>query len=436
MDWLLDIGVILGLAVLNGFFSAAELGVLSVRKSRLEELAAGGSGSAAAALALRADPERFLATVQVGITVIGATAGAFGGSVLAEPLEGVLRSLGAGPWAGRLALVGVVALVSFLSIVLGELVPKSLALRSSETLALLVARPLRLLSRVASPVVWVLTAASNLVLRPFRDSTTFIEGRLSPDELRQLVEQAAHAGTLDVDAGEIAARAIDFSTLGLRAVMIPRPRMATLRVDSNVEAARALLRARPHARYPVLGAREDEVAGYVVARDVYLQLVEGRFDLQAVLRPCTFLPESMLAVDALRALQQARAGIGVVVDESGAVAGLVSVEDLAEELVGDIFAEHETPVRLVETEAPGVHLLDGSAPVHEVNRQLGLDLPQPPGVATLAGVILHETGAIPLTGDRVELPGGVEAEIVEATAQRIRRIRLRVLVSPSDVPEE
>ncbi|MFO0695874.1 MAG: CNNM domain-containing protein, partial [Polyangiales bacterium] len=183
MDFAFELSVILGLTLLNGFFSAAEIAVLSVRKTRLAELADEGSSGAEAVLRLRHDPERFLATVQIGITVVGATAGAFGGATLEAPLTEALVAFGFGRWAQNLALALVVALISYLSIVLGELVPKSLALRSSETISLFSARPLLALSFLARPLVWFLTISSNLVLRPFRDSTTFVEARLSPEEL-------------------------------------------------------------------------------------------------------------------------------------------------------------------------------------------------------------------------------------------------------------
>lgn len=435
MDTLIVVGTIVGLTLLNGFFSGAELALVTVRRTRLEERADEGSVSAAKALALRADPEGFLATCQIGITIVGATAGAFGGAELEEPVAAMLGAAGLGPWANRIALAVIVALVSYLSIVLGELVPKSLALRSSESLALFVARPMWLLSRIARPIVWFLRASSNLVLRPFRDSTTFVEGRLSAEELRQLVEEASEAGTLDEEAGEIAARAIDFSTIPLRAVMVPRTRVASLGVDDDRDRVHAQLRARPHSRYPVFGPRPEEVAGYVIARDLYEKMLSGDFEFRALVRAATFLPESMLAVDALRALQQARSGIGIVVDEDGVVTGIVAVEDLAEELIGEIFAEHEVPVLLVQHESPGVHVVDGSTALHELNRELGLDLPRPTGVATIAGLVLQVAGEIPETGAVVELEDGIVAEIVEASPQKIRRIRLRVPLRPSDAGE-
>ena len=267
-DILLQFAVLLGLTAINAFFSGAEIAILSVRKSRLRELADEGSTRAKSALALRQKPEQFLATVQVGITVVGASAGAFGGVVLEQPVAEALRSIGAGAWADRLALALVVAIVSALSIVLGELVPKSLALRSSDRFALLAAPVLLLLSRVAAPVIAVLTAASNIFLRPFHDRTNFVESRLSREELRQLVEEATDAGSMDAQAGEIAARAIDLGDLSVGAVMVPRGAIASLDVGASVGEVRAMLRDRPYSRYPLTDGATENVLGYVMAREL------------------------------------------------------------------------------------------------------------------------------------------------------------------------
>jgi putative hemolysin len=431
-DILSQFAILLGLTAINAFFSGAEIAILSVRKSRLRELADAGSKRARSALALRDKPEQFLATVQVGITVVGASAGAFGGVVLEQPVADALRSIGAGAWADRLALALVVALVSALSIVLGELVPKSLALRSSDRFALLSAPVLLLLSRVAAPVVTLLTAASNLFLRPFHDRTNFVESRLSREELRQLVEEAADAGSVDAQAGEIATRAIDLGDLSVGAVMVPRGAIASLDVGASAEEVRATLRDRPYSRYPLTDGASENVLGYVMAREMYTQLLEGRLDLRAALRQVPYFPEQTRAVEVLRTLQTSRTHIGVIVDELGSVAGLVSVEDLAEEVLGEIFAEHETPSGVVQPDGPNTFLVLGTAPVHEINRELGTDLPTGPGFSTLAGLILNQERAIPMAGARIVMPGGVEAEVIEATSQRIRRVRLRMPSGSAD----
>src|SRR6266508_1505932 len=208
---LFELAIIVALVLLNGVFAGAEIAIISLRATRLSQLVDEGRASARAVKRLRDEPERFLATVQVGITVVGATAAAFGGAALAQRLAPHLASVPlVARYAEALALALVVAIVSFLTLVLGELVPKSLALRASERYALLVARPLLALSELARPIVWFLTAVSNVVLRPFGDRTTFSEARLSVEEIEQLVDEAGKAGALDAPTAEITSRALAF----------------------------------------------------------------------------------------------------------------------------------------------------------------------------------------------------------------------------------
>jgi putative hemolysin len=430
MEFLGELAVLLGLTTINAFFSGAEIALLSVRKSRLRELADEGGTRAAAALALRARPEQFLATVQVGITVVGASAGAFGGVVMEQPVAAMLTRLGLGPWADRVALALVVALVSALSIVLGELVPKSLALRFSERFALAAAPVLLLLSRVARPVVWLLTAASNVFLRPFHDRTTFTESRLSAEELRQLVEEATEAGSVDARAGEMATRALDLGDLHVGAVMVPRGSVTTIAASASPEEVRAVLARTHFGRLPVLGEDDDDVLGYVLARDLYAQLLAGRLDVRGALRRIPFFPEQTRAVEVLKALQGARTHIGIVVDEHGSMGGLVSVEDLAEEILGEIVGESEMAPAVVQPEGPNAFVVAGTAPVHEINREIGTDLPLDPAWTTIAGLLLHRTGSLPATGARVPLDGGVTAEVLDATNRRIGRVRLVLPPTP------
>jgi len=416
--------VIVGLTLLNGVFSGAEIALLAVRKTRLQELAAEGHRSARIALMLREDPERFLATVQVGITVIGASAGAFGGAVLEEPMAALLRGLGLGPLADKLSFALVVALVSVLSVVVGELVPKSLALRNSEAVALRMSPPLYFLSRAARPVVWFLNAASNLLLRPFNDSTSFTEARLSPEELQQLVEEAAVAGTVNKDTGDIASRAIDLGVLRAFSVMLPRNQIAWLSIDADVATIKSTLSTQPHARYPVM-APSQQAAGYVLAHDLYAQLLDGKLDLPPLLRPIPTFPESAQALNVLRSLQGARCEIGLVVDETGLCSGLISIEALAEELLGEIAGERETVLERIVPLAEGTFEVLGDTPIHELNRELGFDLPIEPTASTLGGLILATRGSFPEQGATVALDG-LSAEILETIGHRIHRVKLRV----------
>jgi putative hemolysin len=406
-----------------------------VRKTRLSELIAEGSGSAEAVQALREDPERFLATVQIGITVVSATAAAFGGAAIAERLTPVLAGLGLPQkTAEQVSFALVVGLVSYLSLVLGELVPKSLALRFSEGYALVIARPLRGLAWLMRPLVWFLTASSNVLLRFFGDRTTFTESRLSPDELQQLVEEAAKAGSLDPQAGEIASRAFELGNIPLSAVMVPRNRIVALRRHSSPEEIKQVLLEHGHARMPVYEGTLDNVVGYVIAKDLLAVAWEGQLIvLEDVTRPAWFAFESMRAIDTLKELQRRRMQLGIVVDERGGVVGLVTVEDLVEELVGEISSEFETPEELIQRESPTTAVVQGTAALRDVNRALGLELEEGQGWSTVGGLCAAQAGTIPEQGMKLKLEDGTVLEVLESSPRRVRSVRIHL--PPKETPE-
>jgi putative hemolysin len=414
------------LILLNGVFAGAEIAVLSVRKTRLQELVDAGSRSAEWVAGLRQNPERFLATIQVGITVVSTTAAAFGGASVAERLAPVIAAVpGLEHSADQIALTAVVLGISYLSLVLGELVPKSLALRAAESYALVIARPLAGLGWVARPLVWLLTGSSNLVLRLFGDRTSFVESRLSSEELQQLVDEAATAGTVDPNAGEIAFRALHFSELDASMVMVPRADMvAVARTASMDELAQVALRTG-HSRVLVYGADPDDVVGFVNVRDTLARArVEPGYDLEKALLPVPFVPVTMVAPSLLRDLQRRRSNLAVVVDESGTLRGLVTIEDLVEELVGDIVSEGDRPHETVVRESDGVLVVDGAVPIHELNREYDLSLPEGESTSTVGGLVLEIAGRIPAPGDKVTAES-VEIEVVEATHRKIKRVRIR-----------
>ncbi|MBZ4401901.1 hemolysin family protein [Myxococcus sp. MISCRS1] len=424
------------LVLANGVFAGAELAIISIRRTRLKELMEQGSGSAKAVEALRANPERFLATVQIGITVIGATAAAFGGASIANRLAPVLMELGLPETtADEVALAAVVVFVSFLSLVLGELVPKSLALRASERYGMLIGRPLLGLSWVMRPVVWFLTASSNVVLRLFGDKTNFTESRLSAEELQALVEEAAKQGSLDPKAGEIASRAFEMGELTVGELMVTREQIVALRRHASADEIRQMLLERGHSRMPVFEGSLDNIVGYVIAKDLLAVAWEGNLIvLEDVLRPAFFLVETMRAMDALKELQRRRMQLAIIVDERGGVVGLVTVEDLVEEMVGDILSESETPEELVRRESPVAAVVQGSAAIRDINRELGLELAEDGDYSTVAGLsIALAGGAIPEPGTKLKTKDGLELEVVEASPRRVRTVRIFL---PPPQPEE
>lgn len=423
--------IIFALVLANGVFAGSEIAVISIRKTRLKQLVDAGSASALALQRLRDNPERFLASVQVGITVVGSTAAAFGGASLAGRLTPFIERIPPlRDSAAQISLAVVIAGVSYFSIVLGELVPKSLALRASERYAMLIARPMTLLSYIARPAVWFLTKSSNVILRPLGDSTNFSESRLSADELQLLVEEAAKTGALDAKSGEIASRALAFGELTAADVMIPRNKIDAIPSDATEARIRESLLEHGHSRMPVYEKTPDRIIGYVSARDVLAMVWERELVvLQDLLRPAYFVPETTLAVRVLRELQKRGLRMAIVVDEHGGVAGLIAMEDLVEELVGDLFEEDEAPEDVVQPGPDGATLLKASTPIRDANRVLGLNLPEDGDWTTVGGLVTAVAGGIPTAGARVTTPDGSTFEVVEATPRRVRQLRLLPTVS-------
>ncbi|MBS1150530.1 MAG: hypothetical protein H6Q89_2228 [Myxococcaceae bacterium] len=424
---LVEISIILMLVLLNGVLAGGEIAIVSMRRTRLKELVAGGSGAARAVTRLRDNPEQFLATVQVGITIIGATAGAFGGATFAQDLEPLVARIGPlAPYARQLSLVAVVSLVSYLSVVLGELIPKSVALRIPERYSLLVARPLLWLSIVGRPVVWFLTVSSNVVLKPFKDQTNFLEARLSPDELHQLVDEASKSGALDPQAGEIASRALDFADLTAVDVMVPRSEVVAIERGATPELLRQKLLEEGHTRLPVYEGELDNVVGYLSMKEVLaLGWERDLLIIEDVLRPAYFVPPTKRAIDLLKEMRERRVPFAIVVDERGGMAGIITIEDLLEELVGEIMSEHVRVVdELIQREPDGSARIFGMVPVREVNRTLGFELPEEAGWTTIAGLCLALAGRIPAVGELLKTANGYLLEILDASPRRIRAIRI------------
>ena len=423
----LELTFVFVLILANGVLAGAEIAVVATRRTRLEELLENGKRSARAVLVLKDDPERFLATVQIGITLVSATAAAFGGASLARELAPVFTSIPSlAPHADDFALALVIVGISYLSIVVGELVPKSLALRYAESYALLVGRPLVALSWLARPLVWAFTKSSNVLLKPFRDQTTFTETKYSVEELQQLVDEATKAGSVHPEAGEMASRALEFAELRAEDVMVPRQDVVMLpRQATAVEVQRILLE-HTHTRLPVFDGDVDNVVGYVNVKDILaVAWNPNLFILEDLLRPAYFAPDSLSALDLLKEMRQRRLPFAIIVDEQGGLAGIATMEDLLEELVGEIFSEHAAKVPpLFQKEPAGAWLVSGLATIREVNRQLDLHLPEG-DYTTLAGLCLSLAGRIPAVGDVLTVNDQVTLEIVDASPRRVRTVRIR-----------
>jgi putative hemolysin len=424
---LTELIIILALVLANGVFAGAEIAIVALRRTRIQELAAEGRGSARAILALRNEPERFLATVQIGITVVGAAAAVFGGASLATRIEPMLSRVDViGEHAEGVALALVIAFISFLSIVVGELVPKSLALRGAERYALLIGKPLLALSWLFKPLVWLLTFSANLVLKLFGDSTTFSETRHSAEEIQQLVEEATKTGSIHPEAGQIASRALELPELTVADMMVPRQDVVMTSRHAPPEELRRILVEHAHSRMPVYEEQIDNVVGYVSVKDILtLTLKQKPIVVDDIMRPPYFVPESRKALELLQDMRVRYTPFAIVVDDWGGTSGIVTMEDLVEELIGEVFSEHVEPTpQLITKEADGSALVNGKAAIREVNRALGLELPEEGSWTTIAGLCLSLARRIPSNGESLKTLNGIALEVVDATPRRIRLVRV------------
>jgi putative hemolysin len=415
---LLELGMILLLVAVNGLFAGAEIAIVGVDRLRLRQLVEEKRRGARVLEALRAKPERFLATVQIVITVAGAAAGAFGGATFAKDLEPLLvPQLGEHAELASFGLV--VTLISYLSLVFGELVPKSLALRHAERYALLTAPVLSWIASAAQPLVWLLTKSSNWFLGPVGDSTTFAEGRLSPAQLRELVDEATEAGELDERVGEITSRALAFAKLTVAQIMTPRTRMVAIDRRASFDELQSIVLEHSHSRLPVYSGNLDAITGYLLCKDLLPVAWDGRLIvLEDVIRPPYFVTKTLPAIELLEEMRQRHQQLAIVLDEHGGTAGMVTLDDLVDELTGEVLSELQQakPVTM-HPQQDGSFLVKGAVPLHEVNRELGLQLAGG-GQTTLGGLCAFLAGGMPAEGALLEANDGTRLR-VETVSQRV-----------------
>ncbi|WP_446213966.1 hemolysin family protein [Micromonospora sp. IBSANI012] len=414
------------LVVLNAIFAGSEMALVSLRDSQVQRLErASRAGQVLARLAK--DPNRFLATIQIGITLAGFLASAAAAVSLAKPLVPLLGFFGGA--AETVAIVAVTLVLTFVTLVFGELAPKRIAMQSAERWALLVARPLDLLATFTRPAVWALGATSDLVVRLVGLNPKHQPEEIGPDELRDIV--AGNHG-FTKEQRTIIAGAVEIADRQLRAVLVPRLQVFTLDSGTTAEAARLVLAATGHSRAPVVrhGGLDDAV-GVIHLRD--LVGVPDDRPVDECARPPMLLPDSLPVVDALRQFKAERQHIALVVDERGAVDGIVTLEDILEEIVGEIYDETDRDVRSVRTEADGALLLPGTFPVHDLP-DIGVEVPARPAgdYTTVAGMVLACLGHIPtVAGESVTIDAW-ELEVSAIDHRAITQVRLRRVAPPAD----
>jgi len=396
---------------------------MSARKARLQSLADDGEQGARAALTLANDPTAFLSTAQIGITLVGIFAGAFGEATLAEKLAGYLQQVPfLAPYSRVLSLIVVVVSVAYVSLVIGELVPKRLALRSPERLASQVAIPMHFLSRLAFPAVRLLSFSTSLVLRLLgvHDSP---EPPVTEDELKVLIEQGTAAGVFDVAEQEIVRRTFRLGDRTVAALMTPRPAIAWLDLDDGAEENWRKITTSSWARFPVGRGSLDAVVGVVRVHDLLTAHARGEsLTLEEALQPPLLVPESTPALRVLETFKQARTPLVLVLDEYGGVSGLLTLNDILQAIVGDVSDQDQPAEALAVPRADGSWLLDGTLPVDEMQELLDLAaLPGAGAYVTVAGFILRQLGHIPSAGDQF-VWGAWRFEVVDMDGRRVDKV--------------
>ncbi|HXQ53129.1 MAG TPA: hemolysin family protein [Stellaceae bacterium] len=428
MLWL-QLAIVLLLILLNGFFALAEMAVIASRRARLQHAATMGSAGAQAALGLKRDLGRFLSTVQIGITVIGVLASAFGGAKLADTIAQTLRPIpGWGDYSASISLALVVVAISYCTLILGELVPKRIALGRPEFFARHLAGFLRALARLFAPVEWVMSASSNLVLRlvPHRGAEP---AHVTEEEITLMMREATAAGQFDAAETAIVQMALRMGDRRVGGMMTPRTQVEWLDLTDPEAESRRKIGDSDYSRFPVVEGDSHQVIGIVQVKDLLAQLVAGRaFDIKAAVRPAFYMPDTVTALRALELFRQRGDPMALVVDEYGDFEGVLTLHDILQALVGDIAVSGDEAVQSVVRREDGSWLVDGMLPIDEVTDLTGLaELPgaDDGDFHTLGGFVMARVNRIPAVGDRIDV-GGFGFEVVNMDGRRVDR----VLITP------
>ncbi len=418
------------LLLLNGLFVMSEMAVVSSRKARLQQRASAGDARAARALKLAQSPNVFLSTVQVGITLVSILLGAIGGPAFSAPLAGFLKRWLPLTYADSLALAIVVVFITILSILLGELVPKRLALSEPERVAALLAGPMLVLSKLFSPLVWLLGRGTDWVLQ-ILGAKSGEQPPVTEEEIQLLINQGTEAGIFEESEQEMVEGVFSLSDSRVYSLMTPRADIVWLDIGDPPDEIRRKISESPYSRFPVCQDSLDVVLGIVKARDLLVPpgLSSPEFRLKDRLRPVYFIPETMLASQALEAFKEKNAELMLVVDEFGSVQGLLTLDDIIEEIVGDIEVESQATQR-----QDGSWLLDGMLQVDDFKELFKIEsLPNEEEYETLSGFVMTSLGRVPQPADHFEW-NGLRFEVVDMDGRRVDKVLVTTLPSRPSPP--
>jgi putative hemolysin len=426
--------IVILLIALNGVFAMAEMAVVTARRARLEQQANAGDRNARAALELAREPSQFLSTIQIGITTVGILAGAFGGATLSQLVAANVRAIpNLAPYAEAIGLAVVVLAITYLTLVFGELAPKRLALSNPERIAATVAIPMQALSRVASPVVRVLSASTDFVLGVFGFKATE-ETPVSEDEIRILIAQGTRAGVFEETEEDIVDAVFRLGDRRVSSLMTPRPDVIWLDLEQSPETAIEVVLHSNHTRFPVCRGELDNAVGIAATKDILVRWVaDDTIDLAGIIQPPLFVPETLHAFRLLELLKQQAAEMALVVDEYGGIQGVVTPTDIFEAIVGDLPSPSELAEPAALQREDGSWLVDGLLAIEELKELLELnELPEEESgdYYTVGGMMMKNLGRIPRVGDHFE-GNGRRFEVVDMDGNRVDKV-LIMPSSPSD----
>ncbi|WP_308659509.1 hemolysin family protein [uncultured Alistipes sp.] len=423
----MELIVILVLILLNGLFAMSEIALISARRSKLEIQARQGNAGARRAQRLIENPDRFLSTIQIGITLIGILTGIYSGDALAERFGHELASLGIPPRvAAAAAQVIIVIVVTYLTLIFGELVPKRIGMNAAEKTACAVSRPMHLLSLVASPFVWLLAKSTAGITRLLGIEKA--ESHITEEEIRSIIREGAEEGEVQEVEQKIVGRVFSLGDRRVESIMTPRSELTWLEVGMTTDEIRAVVNEHPHNRYPVGRGSLDDLVGVVYLKELFQHLHEPGFSLERHLEPVKFFHEGLEVYGALEQLRHEQCGYGVVFDEFGLTRGIITLKDIFEALVGEIPDGEEEP-DIVERE-DGSCLIDGQCPFFDLLTHFGMDgTPLDNAYNTVSGLFLDLTGHIPQTGEHLDWKG-LRLEIVDMDGVRIDKILVKRITTP------
>jgi putative hemolysin len=427
----LEIFLIAIFILINGFFAASEIAVVTIRRTRVKQLVEEGRRNADILNKLRESPDRFLATIQIGVTLAGALASAIGGAAAVEVIKPILKEIPIPFIAASseaIAIGIVVVTITYFSLIFGELIPKSIALSNPEGIGLFTAPAIATFSKIASAFVSILTASTNMLLKPFGKKAFTERGYITEEEVKMLIEEGGETGVFEPEEKELIHSVFEFTDTFTREVMKPVPQMITVSLGMSEDEVKNIISEEKFSRYPVIGKDINDIRGVLYAKDFYNILSKtGSVEIHKIIKPPMFVPETMKISILLREMQKKRVHMAIVIDEYGAVSGLVTLEDLLEEIVGEIRDEYdiESPVIHIGN---GAMIIDASISVSDLMEDYEIEIPESPEYETLGGFIVTQLQKIPKTGDAVEMQDKT-LKVIEMVGQRIAKVKLEKIDS-------